>query len=72
MTELLRKAFNEASKLPSEDQDAIAALLLGELESDRKWDIAFCASADVLENLARDAINEDDRGETKDLNPTSL
>ena len=72
MTELLKKAFDEASKLPREQQDAIATLLLEELESDRTWDRAFERSQDALEKLASDAIAEDDRGETEDLDPSKL
>ena len=72
MTELLKKAFDEASKLPREQQDAIASLLLEELKSDRTWDRAFERSQDALEKLANDAIDEEERGETEDLDPSKL
>lgn len=70
MTELLKKAFDEASKLPSRQQDAIASLLLEELRSDRDWDRAFEDSQDALAKLAADALAEDERGETEDLDPS--
>lgn len=72
MTELLKKAFDEASKLPREQQDAIASLLLDELKAERRWDRAFDDSQDALAKLANDALAEDDRGETEDLDPSKL
>jgi hypothetical protein len=72
MTELLKRAFDEASKLPRDRQDAIASMLLRELESDRKWDRAFEDSQDALAKLADEALAEDERGETEDLDPSSL
>ena len=44
MTKLLEKAFTEASKLPEQDQDALAYWLLEEMDSERKWDEAFARS----------------------------
>ncbi len=41
MTESLQNAFSLASDLPDADQDAIAAWLMSELESDRKWSSLF-------------------------------
>ena len=72
MTELLKKAFAEASRLPREQQDAIASLLLEELQSDRQWDQAFEKSQGALAKLANEALAEDERGDTEDLNPSSL
>lgn len=72
MTELLKKAFDEASKLPREQQDAIASLLLEELKSDQNWDKAFDHSQDALAKLANEALAEEERGETEDLDPLQL
>lgn len=72
MTELLEKAFREAAKLPPEAQDAIAALLLAELESERRWDDLFARSQKELTKLADDALRDDDAGETEDLVPDKL
>ena len=72
MTELLKKAFDEASKLPREQQDAIASLLLEELKSDQNWDQVFEHSQDPLAKLANEALAEDERGETEDLDPSQL
>ncbi|GAB4158724.1 MAG: hypothetical protein Tsb009_35960 [Planctomycetaceae bacterium] len=52
MTELLEKAFAEASRLSSEEQDVLAAWLLDELDSDRRWEKTFSTSEDELKKLA--------------------
>lgn len=41
MTRLLKKAFEAASKLPEEEQNALAALILEEVDSDNVWDESF-------------------------------
>ncbi len=67
MTELLKKAFQAASRLPPEQQDAVATMLLAELESERQWDDAFARSQDFLAKMAEEAIAEDEAGETEPL-----
>jgi hypothetical protein len=63
MTELLERAFTEASKLPENEQDAMAALLLKELSSEQRWDAAFAASPRQLSEMARAALREFEAGE---------
>ena len=58
MTKLLEEAFAEASKLPEQAQDALAAVILEELASERRWDQAFADSADLLAQLADQALAE--------------
>ena len=41
MTNLLQKAFDEASKLPEGEQDALGRILLEELASERRWEELF-------------------------------
>ena len=53
MTQLLEKALIAVYKLPPEKQDAIAAVILEELEDDQRWDEAFAASEDKLAQLAQ-------------------
>jgi hypothetical protein len=54
MTDLMRQAIDEASKLPDSEQDALAAILLGEIDSERRWDELFARpeSHDLLSRLA--------------------
>ena len=72
MTRLLQKAFAEAAKLPDDDQDALAQAVLAELASERRWDELFAASADLLSELAEEALAEHRAGRTKPLNPDTL
>ena len=67
MTKLLEKAFEEASRLPETDQNALAKWVLDELHSERAWAKSFAGSEDVLEKLADEAITEKRRGETAPL-----
>ena len=52
MTQLLERAIGEARKLSPPEQDAIAALILEELDDERRWDEAFAASQDRVAELA--------------------
>lgn len=72
MTELLEKAFAEASKLPMQEQDVLANWILEELASERRWEIAFANSADALAQLAEEALSEHRKGRTKPLDPDYL
>ena len=64
MTQLLERAFTEASKLPESEQDSFASLLLAELESERRWSQAFASTQDQLATLADEALREFEAGET--------
>jgi hypothetical protein len=67
MTELLEKAFAEASKLPQEAQDMLAEMLLVDLAAEEKWDETFANSQDKLARLANEALAEYRDGKTKKL-----
>lgn len=69
MTELLKEAFWRAAQLSEEQQDAVASLILAELESERKWDEAFVGSQAPLAQLAAEAIADDDAGLARPLLP---
>lgn len=72
MTELLKKAFREAEKLTPEQQDALASLVLAELESERRWEETFERSQDALAELADQAVRDDEAGRTEELIPDEL
>ena len=65
MTQLLDKAVAEAAKLPEQEQDALAAILLAEIQSEERWTETFAKSQDLLEELAAEARAEHEAGETK-------
>jgi len=69
MTSLLKEAFEKASELPPEEQDAFARLLLAELEDEAQWADAFARSQDVLGKLADEALAEFVSGDTEILDP---
>ncbi len=52
MTQLLEEALTEVRKLPESEQDAIATLILAELEDERRWQETFARSQDQLARLA--------------------
>lgn len=46
MTELLQQVIAEIKKLPADQQDAIAARFLAELQDEQKWETRFAATTD--------------------------
>ncbi|MCP4254891.1 MAG: hypothetical protein GY775_16095, partial [Candidatus Scalindua sp.] len=62
MTKLLEKAFNQASKLADSSQDAIAAIILDELEDEKKWETSFANSQESLSKLTTKVRNEIKQG----------
>ena len=69
MTRLLEEAFQKASDLPESEQDALAALILADLEDERRWSEAFSSSQDLLADLASEARAEYESGRTLPLGP---
>lgn len=67
MTELLEKAFAEAAKLPQDEQDRLAQMLLDDLAAEEKWDETFATSQDKLALLADEALIEYQSGRAKKL-----
>ena len=72
MTDLLEQAFSQASKLPPQEQDAIADWLLKELESENQWDGSLAESQDALSKLGSEALAEHRQGHTQELDPDKL
>jgi len=67
MTQLLEKAFGEVAKLPASEQDAVAALVIEELASEKRWSSSFANSQDLLAKLAEEALAEYASDQTKPL-----
>jgi hypothetical protein len=53
--------------LPRDEQDAIASEILASLADEEAWKKRFAAKRDVIRRMAREALEEDDRGETLPL-----
>jgi uncharacterized protein YdhG (YjbR/CyaY superfamily) len=67
MTQLLDQAFRELAKLPASEQDALAAALLSELASEKRWAELFDRSQDLLGKLADEALAEHGAGKTRPM-----
>jgi hypothetical protein len=72
MSDLLNRAVQKARNLPEAEKNVIAAIILEELEDEAQWKRAFSKSQDALANLAAEAMEEDRKGETKELDPDLL
>ncbi|HEX8525190.1 MAG TPA: hypothetical protein VF669_23265 [Tepidisphaeraceae bacterium] len=72
MTKLLQEAIARVRELPEREQDAIAQIVLEELESERRWDELFARSPEKLEKLADKAWSEHEAGKTQELDPEQL
>lgn len=67
VTDLLKNAFDAASQLPEEEQEVVAEWLFAELASEEKWAARLAESQDALSLLAREALDEHARGQTKEV-----
>lgn len=67
MTALLEQALAEVHKLPPDQQDVIASLILEELDDEEKWSRAFAQSQDALARLADKVRAEKRAGKVKPM-----
>jgi len=72
MTKLLEQAVDKARQLSEAEQDAIAQIVLDEIESERKWDELFAKSPEKLKKLADRAWAEHEGGRSAELDPDSM
>lgn len=72
MTKLLEQAVAKAGALPEAEQDAIAQIVLDEIESERRWDELFAQSPEKLGKLADKAWAEHEAGLSEELDPEQL
>ena len=67
MSALLEKALEKVGALPPDEQDAIASQILADLEDEEAWKKRFAEKRDVIRRMAQEALGEDARGESLDL-----
>jgi len=72
MNTRLEEAFAQAAQLPQDEQEALAALLLDEIASERLWDQAFAQSQNQIAKLADEALTEFQEGGTVLLDEEQL
>ena len=71
MNALLEKAINEMTRLPERDQEALAGLILAELEAEEGWSARFAQTQDQLGELARRARQEAETEGTLAYDPSN-
>ena len=67
MNKMLERAIAEVARLPEDEQETIACLMLEEVEAERGWDERFARSENKLAELARRAKAQHARGESTPL-----
>ncbi|MGB3296859.1 MAG: hypothetical protein WBA76_01225 [Phormidesmis sp.] len=68
MTELLQQAIAQIQQLPPDQQDAIAARFLAELQDNQQWEARFAATTDdQWDRMAVMVREEVAKGETTPL-----
>jgi hypothetical protein len=67
MSALLDKAMERLSALPPDEQDEMASRILAELEDTEAWRRQFSDKRDTIRRMARQALEEDNRGDTLPL-----
>ena len=72
MTQLLEEALAKVQQLPASQQDAIAQLILDELEDEQRWDAAFARSQATLSRLAAQVRADIRAGKTQPLGMDEL
>jgi len=72
MTQLLEKAFSQASQLPELQQNIFAKWIMEELLAEKKWDCLFSESEDLLAELADEALSEYEQGKTRIMDVDAL
>ncbi len=72
MTQLLEKAFSQASQLPELQQNILAKWIMEELLAEKKWDTLFAESEELLAELADEALSEYEQGKTQVMNLDTL
>jgi hypothetical protein len=70
----MEQAIEKARQLPEEDQEAIASIILQEIESERRWEELFARpeSADLLSRMADEALAQARAGRAKKLDMNEL
>lgn len=72
MTTALQQAFEQASKLPTAEQDLLASWLLAELAAETAFDDSIARTSSKLTGLAREALAEHRAELTEELDPDRL
>jgi hypothetical protein len=72
MTKLLEHALAKAQELSEAEQDAIAQIVIDEIESEWRWDEVLAKSPEKLRKLADQAWAEHEAGGSEELDADRL
>jgi hypothetical protein len=74
VSQLMEQAFQKAKQLPESDQEAIASIILQEIEAEQRWEELFSRpeSADLLSKMADEALAGVRAGRAKRLDIDEL
>ncbi len=72
MTDSLEQAFEVASQLASDDQDALAAQMLREIAWEKKWESALTDNPEKLRRLVEEARQDIKAGRVQELRVDDL
>ncbi|CAA6603522.1 conserved hypothetical protein [Rhodospirillaceae bacterium LM-1] len=67
MNKMLERAIAQATRLPEDEQETLASLMLEEMASEKAWDESFAKSETMLAAMARRAKERHAKGETTPL-----
>jgi hypothetical protein len=67
MTQALEAVIAAPAKLPPDEQDALSALLVAEMDSEERWSDLFSQSQGLLAELAQQALLDHAAGKTQSL-----
>lgn len=70
MNALLEKAMIEVGRLSESEQEAIASLILDEIDAERDWDERLAGTQDQLGELVQAARAEAARGDVLPFDPS--
>ena len=71
MTRKLKFAIDRVSVLPDDEQDAIASMILEEIEDEARWCASFAKSQEALARLADETRAEITAGDVLPYDPAS-
>ena len=70
MNKMLERALAEIEKLPENEQEAIACVIMDEIDAEKGWEERFARSQDRLAELARRAGDRIAEGKTTPFDPS--
>ncbi len=67
MNTTLEAAISRIAALPDDEQERFANWLVAELDDENRWQSRFSDTVPIIQQMADDALAEDERGETEPM-----